>query len=121
MRWTDAAIIEEHQFALELIEHDIPVIAPLSVAGNTLHTFQDYACIVCTSRWAFIRVDNLEHLEWMGRFIGRLHAVGACKSFQHRLNLDVKTYGHLPYQFLIDQQFIPAAQRMRTVVLLKHY
>lgn len=43
----------------------------------------------------------------MGRFIGRLHAVSACRPFQHRLQLNAKTYGHDPYQFLLDKNFIP--------------
>jgi Ser/Thr protein kinase RdoA (MazF antagonist) len=40
LRWSDEAINEEHQFALELVEHEIPVIAPLAVSGNTLHTYE---------------------------------------------------------------------------------
>ena len=52
-------------------------------------------------------MDNLDHLEWMGRFIGRLHAVGVCKTFQHRPQLDIKSYGEDSYHFLIAQDFIP--------------
>ena len=44
----------------------------------------------------------------MGRFIGRLHAVGAIKPFRHRIRLDVETYGTQPYQFLLKNNFIPA-------------
>jgi hypothetical protein len=35
-RWSDAAILEEHAFALELAEREIPVVAPLVVDGRTL-------------------------------------------------------------------------------------
>ncbi len=43
----------------------------------------------------------------MGRFIGRLHRVSAGQSFQHRIHLNPQTYGFDPYEFLIEQNFIP--------------
>src|SRR4051794_21997744 len=33
-RWTDTAILEEHAFAAELAAQEIPVIAPLELAGS---------------------------------------------------------------------------------------
>jgi Ser/Thr protein kinase RdoA (MazF antagonist) len=108
-RWNDAAIIEEHEFAAELVTHDLPVIAPLEAAtGNTLHQYQDFRFALFPRKGGrSLELDNLEHLEWMGRFIGRLHAVGACRPFQHRLRLDVQNYGYHPYHFLIENNFIP--------------
>ena len=38
-RWTDAQILEEHAFTLELVEREIPVVAPLEENGETLHRF----------------------------------------------------------------------------------
>ncbi len=108
-RWTDDAILEEHQFAAELVAHEIPVIAPLSSAdGKTLHHYQGFRFTLFPRQGGrALELDNLEHLEWMGRFIGRLHAVSACRPFQHRIRLDVQTYGHKPYQFLLENNFIP--------------
>src|SRR3990172_10621692 len=34
-RWTDAQILEEHAFAIELAEREIPVVAPLLLEGGT--------------------------------------------------------------------------------------
>lgn len=108
-RWTDAAILEEHAFANELLSHEIPIIAPLNLVNNTLHTYQDYRFALYPRQSGRpLELDNLEHLEWMGRFIGRLHAVGACQPFQHRINLNVKTYGQQPHDYLLQHQFIPA-------------
>lgn len=109
-RWTDEAIIEEHQFAIELVAHEIPVIAPMELAnGNTLHHYQDFRFALFPRKGGrALELDNLEHLEWMGRFIGRLHAVGACKPFNHRIQLNVKTYGYTPYQFILENNFIPS-------------
>lgn len=107
-RWTNEAIIEEHQFALELKEREIPVVAPFVVNHQTLHEYDGYRFALFPRQGGrTIELDNLEHLEWIGRYIGRLHAVGATQSFQHRLQLSAKMYGH-PYLYLIENHFIPS-------------
>lgn len=112
-RWSDDAIIEEHQFAIELAACDIPVVAPLMLEnGRTLHYFQNFRfALFPRESGRSLELDNMEHLEWMGRFIGRVHAVGSIRPFQHRLELNVSTYGHLPYQFLLENEFIPSELR----------
>jgi Ser/Thr protein kinase RdoA (MazF antagonist) len=108
-RWSNAAILEEHQFAAELVEHEIPVIAPLLTNDNTLHEYQGFRFALFTRQGGrALELDNLEHLAWMGRFIGRLHAVGACRPFKQRLQINTETYGYMPYHFLIEHNFIPA-------------
>ena len=108
-RWADKAIIEEHQFALELASYDIPVVSPLIInESHTLHEYQGFRFALFPRQGGrALELDNLEQLEWIGRFIGRLHAVGACQPFQHRLQLEVQSYGYQPYQFLLDHDFIP--------------
>jgi len=108
-RWSDAAILEEHQFSAELFAQEIPVVAPLTlITHTTLHHYRDFRFALFPRQGGrTLELDNIEHLEWMGRFIGRLHAVGACNPFQHRLRLDTQSYGYQPYQFLIEHDFIP--------------
>jgi Ser/Thr protein kinase RdoA (MazF antagonist) len=112
-RWTDDAILEEHAFSLELKHLEIPIVAPLEFfeTKQTLHHFNEFrfAAFPRESGRA-LELDNLDNLEWMGRFIGRLHAVGACHTFKHRLELNAQTYGAIPYQFLVTNQFLPAHQ-----------
>lgn len=107
-RWTDESILEEHQFAFELVQHEIPVVAPLTINGQSLHYFKNYR-FALFRRWGgrALELDNLDQLEWMGRFIGRLHAVGASKPFSHRLQLSVQTYGYDSFHFLKNNHFIP--------------
>ncbi len=110
-RWSNETILEEHQFALELVQHEIPVVAPwVSSAQETLHEYKGYR-FALFPRWGghALELDSLDQLEWMGRFIGRLHAAGACKPFQHRPFLDIKTHGYSSYHFLIEHHFIPEA------------
>lgn len=107
-RWSDQAILEEHQFSEELTSHEIPVIAPIASQNKTLHHYQEFRFALFPRRGGrALELDNVDQLEWMGRFIGRLHAVGACRSYHHRPILDIKTHGILPYQFLIKNNFIP--------------
>lgn len=107
-RWTDAAILEEHAFAQELLDHEIPIVAPIISQDGTLHKFENFRFALFPRRGGRpLELDNLDHLEWMGRFIGRMHAVSATKPFEHRMTINVTTYGYDPYQFLKENNFIP--------------
>ena len=108
-RWTDEAILEDHAFTIELAEREIPVVAPLVDAhGSTLHHFEGYRFALYPRRPG--RAPELDHpdtLKWMGRFIARIHAVGAITPFVHRPVLNIENYGVEPSQFLLENQFIP--------------
>lgn len=84
-RWQHAEILEEHQFALELAAQELPLIAPIEIDGQSLFEYEGYYFCVYPCRGGRIfEVDNLDQLEWMGRFIGRIHAVAAKHKFAHR-------------------------------------
>ena len=107
-RWSDAQILEEHDFARELSDREIPVVAPKVIDGQTLHAFGDYRFAVFDRRGGRPpELENPETLEWMGRFIGRIHAVGALKPFAVRPALDIQTFGMEPRDFLTGNHFIP--------------
>ena len=108
-RWSDAAILEEHAFARELLEQEIPMVAPLvNEQGETLHHFKGF-------RFALYRsvggrhpeLDRDEHLEWLGRYLGRIHAVGARSRFKQRQRLNVETMAEVSYQYLLEEGFVP--------------
>lgn len=107
-RWSNAAILEEHEFAQELASLEIPVVPPLVIKQNTLHEYEGFRLALFPRVGGrALEVDNMSQLEQMGRLIGRLHAVGSQRKFQHRISIDVNTYGHQPYQFLQEHLFIP--------------
>ncbi len=107
-RWPDAAILEEHAFTLELAEREIPVVAPLVIDGHTLHPYEEFRFAVYPRRGGRApELDDPNTLEWMGRFIGRIHAVGALKTFQHRPTLDIASFGVAPREFLLNNNWIP--------------
>jgi Ser/Thr protein kinase RdoA (MazF antagonist) len=107
-RWTDAQIREEHAFACELEDLEIPVCAPLVIGGDTLHEYRDFRFAVYPRRGGRApELDDREVLEWIGRFLGRIHAVGAAKPFEHRPALDIASFGEEPREYLLASGFLP--------------
>ena len=107
-RWSDAAILEEHAFVAELVEREIPVVPALALGGATLHTFRGFRFAVFAKHGG--RAPELEDratLEWIGRFIGRIHAVGALAAFRERPALTPETFGTEPRDYLLANDFIP--------------
>jgi Ser/Thr protein kinase RdoA (MazF antagonist) len=108
-RWTDEAILEDHSFVQELIDHEIPVVPAMLLNGKTLHTFEGFRFSVFPKHGG--RAPELEGrstLEWMGRFLGRIHAIGSLKPYQERPTLDIKSFGEQPRDYLLSHKFIPA-------------
>jgi Ser/Thr protein kinase RdoA (MazF antagonist) len=109
-RWSREAILEEHAFTLELFERELPVVPPIIHQGNSLHSFEGFQFAIFNKHGG--RAPELESastLEWMGRFIGRIHAVGALAPFIHRPALNIETFGTGPRDFLLSHDFIPAS------------
>jgi Ser/Thr protein kinase RdoA (MazF antagonist) len=107
-RWSDAQILEEHAFVRELAEREIPVVAPLEFESRTLLEFGGYRFAVYPRRGG--RAPELEDrktLEWIGRFVGRIHAVGAVRPFVARPALDIQSFGHEPRDWLLAHDFVP--------------
>ena len=108
-RWTDEAIIEEHQFTLALAALEIPVIPPdRNDKGESLHKYGPYrfALYPCHGGRA-PELDNPEHLEQLGRFIARIHAEGATKKFMYRPDLDIDSFVIKAREYLLNNEFIP--------------
>ena len=107
-RWSDAAILEEHAFTRELAEREIPVVAPLEYGGGTLHGFASFRFALFPKQGG--RAPDFEShgtLEWMGRFLGRIHAIGALAPFRARPALDIASFGEEPLAYLQSHDFIP--------------
>jgi Ser/Thr protein kinase RdoA (MazF antagonist) len=128
-RWSDAQIVEEHRFALELAEAEVPVVAPCvlvhagpgvrlqPVPGPATLALRDTACGV--HRYALSarqagRAPELEDdavLVRLGGFIGRLHAVGARRAFTHRRTLDAPADARAAIEVLESGDFVANNQR----------
>lgn len=108
-RWTDECIIEEHQFAFELADAEIPVVEPLrNEDGESLFHHKDFRFALFANKGGrALEIDNLDHLYHIGRFMGRIHAVGKTKKFIHRPELTVQSYLLEAKDFLLQNNFIP--------------
>lgn len=107
-RWTRAQILEEHAFASELASHEIPVIAPLQLAGSSLNEFDGFKLAVfprCSGRAP--ELDNPDNLLVMGRFVARIHAIGALKNFEHRRQMDLDSFAIQSREYLLQHDFLP--------------
>ena len=108
-RWSEAAIQEEHAFTAELAEREIPVVAPLRLNGATLHTHAGFRFAVYPKQGGRPpEFDRTDTLQWMGRFLGRIHAVGAQADFVHRPALDLESFGTASRDFLRAGNWLPA-------------
>ena len=108
-RWSNDAILEEHNFAIELAAREIPVVAPLATAdGATLHEHRGFRFALFPKRPGRApELENPDTLRWLGRFLGRAHAVGALRPFRHRPALDIASFGEEPARFVVEHEFVP--------------
>ena len=108
-RWSDAAILEEHAFVEELVAREIPVVSATRLGdGKSLHSLDGFRFAVFTRHGG--RAPELEDratLEWLGRFLGRIHAVGKLQPFAERPQIDIVTFGEEPRGWLLEHGFIP--------------
>ncbi len=108
-RWSDASIIEEHEFAADLAAQEIPVVPPLDHGGNTLHhaghhRLAVYPCYGGRSP----DLDDYELLKQLGRLVARIHLEGELSRFTQRPGIDIDSYGTESVDYLVEHGFIPA-------------
>lgn len=111
-RWSDAQIIEEHLFCLELAEHELSVVAPrTNAAGASLFYHEGFRFALYPRQGGHApEFDNLDNLLILGRMLGRIHCVGAIKPFVHRPVLDSLSFGHASVALIVER-FIPEEYR----------
>ncbi|OJU87123.1 MAG: stress response serine/threonine protein kinase YihE [Burkholderiales bacterium 66-5] len=112
-RWSEAQILEEHAFAADLVAAEVPVVAPLVLHGATLRHHAGFAFSV--SPWRGGRqpeLDDFEVLEWLGRFIARMHTVGRAQPFAHRPQLGLQEFGEQARDWLLAHEAV--APEVRT-------
>ena len=112
-RWSTEQILEEHRYTQELVDLEIPVVPPIDFAdGGTLQQFNNFRFSVFEQ---FLgrppELDNLDNLLVMGRFVGRIHAVGALHEFKHRIEFTAQRFSVQSRQFLLENDFLSRDMR----------
>jgi Ser/Thr protein kinase RdoA (MazF antagonist) len=119
-RWSDAAIAEEHAFARELARAEIPIVAPLVVEGDgalgegPVPVFGGFRFAVYPRRGGqWPELGSEDDRQWIGRFLGRIHAIGATRRFEHRARLSPEAMGRESVAYLVSGERIPDYVRHR--------
>lgn len=108
-RWSDEQILEEHQFSLEIAEAEVPLIPPMVLAEQTLHHHDGFRFALFERRGGHApELDKKETRQWIGRFMGRLHAVGASHAFVHRPALTPDRFGRESIETILKDNWLPA-------------
>ncbi|MFL0797594.1 MAG: serine/threonine protein kinase [Cellvibrionaceae bacterium] len=115
-RWSEAQILEEHSFLQEQAELEIPVVTPWKKEEQTLFQWANpqrtfFYTLFPRQGGQAPSLDNLDNLEILGRFIGRIHSAGASRLFQHRPSIDVESYAESSALFLLENDFLPKSLR----------
>ena len=107
-RWSDAAIAEEHAFALELAEAELPMVAPLVIDGATLLTHAGFRYALYPRRCGRApELESTDHLAWMGRLLARMHGIGARARFDERGSIDTDTFIRYAARAVLGSGLLP--------------
>lgn len=120
-RWSEQAILEEHQFSLALAAEEIPVVAPEQIDGQTLFEHEGFRFALFKrqgGRWP--ELDNMDNLKWIGRFMGRIHQLGCAKPFKHRPSINPETFGRDQVRWLLSSGRLPAHFEQRYQQVTDH-
>ena len=124
-RWSDQAIEEEHDYALQLANSELGVVAPEVFDGESLlhvdgFRLAIYPCV--GGRWP--AVDNDDLLRQIGRLVARMHLTTSRIQFAHRPAINVGSFGWEARDAVLDSCFVPpsleAAYESVTNDLLDH-
>jgi|SRR5690554_652093 len=110
-RWSDAQILEEHDFSSHLYKLGVSVVPPIVDAnGASLFEFQGFRFSVYPRQGGHApTLDNVDHLLSLGRALGRIHALGQVAPFVLRPTLNTTTFAESSFEFLLRHNFIPSS------------
>lgn len=109
-RWNFQQIKAEHDFIFDLLEDEIPVVAPLRFDGESLFTMDDTGLYFCVYDKVGGRTPSElepERLAICGRLLARLHLVGGKRPAPERMRLSPYSYGTLSLEALLAEGAVP--------------
>lgn len=118
-RWDEATLKTEHAFLKSLDDNEIPVVRAMEQDGKCIFKIKDVFFAVFPKRPGRLEPElNPEQLERLGRFLARLHNVGATYKSSPRVRLTPTTYGRETLQTLRDLKCLPATVEPRYAQLV---
>lgn len=103
-RWSEDCILEEHSFIHDLLQNDLPVVAPLQQPNGSTLTLQNglWMAIFPKATGRLVQEANEENMVKIGRSLARMHNIGEQKEFRHRPILETDSYGWQNLDILQD-------------------
>lgn len=107
-RWSDDQILEEHALCYEMVEQELPVVAPLLNSDNqSLFEYNGFRISLFERKGGHApELDYKDNLTVLGRLLARMHLIGARENFTHRPTITLQNFGYESVSF-ISQNFIP--------------
>lgn len=107
-RWSDKSILQEHAFALALVEDELPVIAPLEINGETLFHHAGFRFALFPRKGGQGgHLEQDEDFRQMGRFLARMHQIGQEVNASARPHLNPQSYGHDSRAVVLQSGMLP--------------
>lgn len=109
-RWSREALLDEHDFLLELTEAEVPVIAPLKIRNaSTLGTFNNINYALFPKKGGrFVSEYHEEQWLELGRLLARTHVVGELKMPRDRVTIHPRATTASQISFLKNGDFVPS-------------
>ena len=107
-RWSDEQILEEHALCYEMVEQELPVVAPLLNSDKqSLFEYNGFRISLFERKGGHApELDYKDNLTVLGRLLARMHLIGARETFTHRPTITLQNFGYESISF-ISQNFIP--------------
>ncbi len=102
-RWSKKTILDEHTFLAQLVDQEIPVVAPLKFRDGTSLAESENLYFAVFPKCGGRSSDEFTEDEWLqiGRLLGRVHQVGEAGKAKHRLTLDPRHATLLQLNYLL--------------------
>ncbi len=114
-RWSREALLDEHAFVLDCAADEIPVVAPLPLAGGG--TIGDAAgtlfAVFPKRSGREMELRSAEDWRRLGRLVGRIHLAGARGEAKHRLRMHPESTTVPEIAQLTGAGFMPKSQAAR--------
>ena len=108
-RWSKEAILDEHRFLLNLVEQEIPVIAPLVFQNGETVAESDNLLFSVFPKLGGRSVDEFNDDQWLqlGRLLGRVHKVGEAVKAKHRITMAPQRSTKQQLAYLLKSPCVP--------------
>lgn len=107
-RWKRPALQDEHDFVLDCVADEIPVVAPLKLSdGGTIGAYDGILFSVFPKRSGReMELHTDEGWRRLGSLVGRIHLAGSRREARHRLQMHPETTTVPEIRQLLDSGFM---------------